>query len=52
MNLPDSENETPLFTCESVECARFLVDHGADIHWKNDDGVTVSPIFARCVYEK
>lgn len=43
INLPDAEGETPLFTVESIEAARFLVENGADVELRNEDGVSVSP---------
>ncbi|KIJ52647.1 hypothetical protein M422DRAFT_26216 [Sphaerobolus stellatus SS14] len=38
VNIKDEDNETPLFTVESVEVARWLVEHGADIHCCNAEG--------------
>jgi hypothetical protein len=42
INLPDSDGDTPLYTVESIEVARWMVEHGADPRWKNDEGLTVS----------
>lgn len=42
MNVVDSDNETPLFTVESVEVAQILVENGATPDWRNSDGETVS----------
>ncbi|KAI9638308.1 ankyrin repeat-containing domain protein [Dioszegia hungarica] len=42
INIPDAEGETPLFTVEGVEAARWLVDHGADVAAENDDGQTAA----------
>ncbi|KAF0690709.1 Aste57867_17919 [Aphanomyces stellatus] len=33
--LGNSDNETPLHYCESVECAQILLQHGADINATN-----------------
>lgn len=43
VNLPDDDGDTPLFTCESVEAAQWLVEHGADAAHKNGEGLTVGP---------
>ncbi|WVQ78100.1 hypothetical protein IAT38_000181 [Cryptococcus sp. DSM 104549] len=43
-NLPDSDGETPLFVIESVEVAQFLVAHGADPAWKNEEGQRASDV--------
>jgi len=40
VNVKDNDNETPLFTVESVEVARWLINHGADITIQNADGMT------------
>jgi uncharacterized protein len=37
----DEDGDTPLYTVENIETARFLVDNGADLMWRNDDGLTV-----------
>jgi hypothetical protein len=42
INLPDADGDTPLFTVESVDAARWMVEHGADPAWRNDEGLTVS----------
>lgn len=43
INITDEDGDTPLYTVESVECARFLIEQcGADPAWKNHEGVTVS----------
>lgn len=41
VNLTDDDGDTPLYTCESVEAARWLVEHGADAGHKNEEGMTV-----------
>ncbi|KAF9266608.1 ankyrin [Marasmius fiardii PR-910] len=42
VNVTDSDGDTPLYTAENVETARFLVDHGATIDLVNREGI--SPI--------
>jgi uncharacterized protein len=37
----DEDGDTPLYTVENIETARFLVDKGADLMWRNNDGLTV-----------
>jgi len=39
-NTVDEDNETPLFAAESEEVARLLLELGADVCWKNEDGLT------------
>ncbi len=39
-NTVDEDNETPLFAAENEEVARLLVELGADVWWKNEDGLT------------
>jgi hypothetical protein len=39
-NTVDEDNETALFAAENEEVARLLVELGADVWWKNDDGLT------------
>lgn len=46
VNLADDDGDTPLFTCESVDAARWLVEHGADAEHRNEEGLTVSPACA------
>jgi len=41
VNVTDEDNETPLFTVESVGVARYLVEKGATPDWKNAEGQTV-----------
>jgi len=40
VNVTDEDGDTPLFTVENIETARFLVDNGADPVWRNHDGLT------------
>ena len=42
INLTDEDGETPLFTVESVEFAREMVERGADPTRQNEDGLRVS----------
>jgi len=44
VNITDEDNESPLFTVESVAVARWLVDHGAHVDIKNSEGISVSDI--------
>jgi uncharacterized protein len=37
----DEDGDTPLYTIENIETARFLLDHGADPTWRNHEGLTV-----------
>lgn len=39
-NIVDEDNETPLFAVESEGVARLLLELGADVRWKNEDGLT------------
>ncbi|CED84727.1 FOG: Ankyrin repeat [Phaffia rhodozyma] len=42
INLTDEDGETPLFTVESVDTARFLIENGADVAWKNKEGLNAA----------
>nr|GAT60799.1 ankyrin [Mycena chlorophos] len=42
VNVVDSDGDTPLYTVENIETARFLVQHGAAIDRRNSEGI--SPI--------
>ncbi|KAJ7158801.1 ankyrin repeat-containing domain protein [Mycena filopes] len=42
VNVQDGDGDTPIYTVENVETARFLVDHGATLDRQNSEGV--SPI--------
>ncbi|KAG6865729.1 hypothetical protein C0991_012375 [Blastosporella zonata] len=42
VNITDSDGDTPLYTVENIETARFLVEHGAKIDHRNAEGI--SPI--------
>lgn len=43
INLRDDDGDTPLYVVESVDAARWLVEHGADASITNDEGLTASP---------
>lgn len=45
MNVTDNDGDTPLYTVENVETARWLVEHGASITHTNTEGATVSLIW-------
>ncbi|EIM91325.1 uncharacterized protein STEHIDRAFT_152973 [Stereum hirsutum FP-91666 SS1] len=40
VNITDSDGDTPLYTVENVETARWLVDHGAIVDRRNAEGVS------------
>ncbi|KAI9512049.1 ankyrin [Russula earlei] len=40
VNVTDEDGDTPLYSVENVETARFLVDNGADLAWRNHEGFT------------
>ncbi|KAL3674816.1 hypothetical protein V7S43_000743 [Phytophthora oleae] len=40
VKLGDNDMDTPLHRCESVECAKLLLDHGADLNARNSEGQT------------
>ncbi|KAF8149848.1 ankyrin [Crassisporium funariophilum] len=42
VNIADNDGDTPLYTVENVETARFLVEHGAVVARQNSEGI--SPI--------
>ena len=41
MNIADSDGDTPLYTVENLETARFLVQHGAVVARHNNEGISV-----------
>jgi len=41
VNVVDNDGDTPLYTVENVETARFLVEHGAILDRQNNDGLSV-----------
>lgn len=38
--LGDNDMDTPLHRCETVECARILLEHGAALNARNTEGQT------------
>ncbi|KAF4614216.1 hypothetical protein D9613_007755 [Agrocybe pediades] len=42
VNITDSDGDTPLYTVENVETARFLVEHGAVVARQNLEGISVT----------
>ncbi|ORY33797.1 ankyrin repeat-containing domain protein [Naematelia encephala] len=42
INLSDDDGETPLFTVESIDTARLLIENGADPLVQNDQGQTAA----------
>jgi hypothetical protein len=40
INIEDFEKDTPLYVCEDVDMAKFLVDRGANANHKNSEGVS------------
>jgi hypothetical protein len=45
VNITDSDGDTPLYTVENVETARFLVEQGAVVDRRNGEGISVRVIF-------
>lgn len=43
MNTTDDDGDTPLYTVENVETARYLVEHGATVDRRNNEGIQVRP---------
>jgi ankyrin repeat protein len=41
-NIQDEDQDTPLHVCESVDCAKILIEHSADTTIRNRDGQSVS----------
>lgn len=44
INLRDDDGDTPLYVVESVDTARWMVDHGADPSLANDEGLSVGSL--------
>ncbi|KAI8096612.1 ankyrin [Halteromyces radiatus] len=42
INVEDLDKDTPLYVCETVDMAKFMLDRGADASHKNSDGVTAA----------
>jgi ankyrin repeat protein len=45
VNVIDDDGDTPLYTVENVETARWLVEHGATVMRTNSEGVSVCSVF-------
>ncbi|CAG7852540.1 SubName: Full=Uncharacterized protein {ECO:0000313/EMBL:CCA71894.1} [Serendipita indica DSM 11827] len=41
VNVEDEDGDTPLYTAESLDVAKWLVDHGAIINRVNNEGISV-----------
>ena len=41
MDITDSDGDTPLYTVESVDTARWLVEHGATVSRTNNENLSV-----------
>ena len=41
VNITDSDGDTPLYTVENLQTARFLVQHGAVVARHNIEGISV-----------
>lgn len=41
MNITDEDNDTPIYTVETIEVAKWLVDHGAVLDRRNAEGLSV-----------
>ncbi|THH04823.1 hypothetical protein EW146_g10074 [Bondarzewia mesenterica] len=41
VNIPDQDGDTPLYTVETIDTARFLIHHGATTDRHNNDGISV-----------
>ncbi|KAI9305459.1 ankyrin repeat-containing domain protein [Cunninghamella echinulata] len=39
-NVEDFDKDTPLYVCETVEMAKFLIKHGANAYHRNNEGVS------------
>lgn len=48
MNVTDEDGDTPLYTVENLETARWLLDHGATLDRRNNEGVSVRVAFESC----
>lgn len=42
VNVTDEDGDTPIYTVESVDTAQWLVEHGANVHRVNREGLSVS----------
>lgn len=43
VNITDSDGDTPLYTVENLQTARYLVEHGATVAHQNFEGLSASP---------
>jgi hypothetical protein len=48
VNITDDDDDTPLYTVENVETAKWLIDHGAVVDRRNSEGISVSPLDPSC----
>ena len=45
VNITDNDNDTPIYTVETIEVAQWLIERGAVINRQNNEGLSVqSPI--------
>ena len=49
VDVMDDDGDTPLYTVENIDTARWLVEHGATVHHRNNEGVSVSFIPANAL---
>lgn len=42
VDIMDEDGDTPLYTVENVDTARWLVEHGARVDHRNNEGISVS----------
>lgn len=42
VNITDEDNDTPIYTVETQEVAKWLIDHGAVVDRQNSEGLSVS----------
>jgi hypothetical protein len=42
VNVTDGDGDTPLYVVEDVQTAQWLVQHGAIVDRRNNEGITVS----------
>lgn len=45
VNVTDNDNDTPIYTVETIEIAQWLIDRGAVIDRRNYEGLSVQYIF-------
>ena len=50
MNIADGDGDTPLYTVENLETARFLVQHGAVVARHNNEGISVRISFIQSAF--